>query len=259
MNNRRILIAMAAVSALAVAPAALSQAPATSAAPRAFDKTFLTNYDQLKPRQGKAGQPGDLAYIAPGAAKRLAAFNAIMVDQPEILFSPDSEVRGMKPDDLKTLAEALRDSLSGRLAEGGFAVAQKPGPGVVYLRVALTDLVVKKKKRNLLAYTPAGAVIKAATDVVREAFDKVDFIEITFQGELVDSVSGDVLAALVAQRGTRKSDGQKETRIDLDELNQNMRAWGNRVRCQLENAKLPADKQNDCTDDAASLGRYGGK
>ena len=115
------------------------------------------------------------------------------------------------------------------------------------------------KKRNLLAYTPVGAVIKAGADLVRETFDKVDFIELTFQAELVDSMSNDVLAELVAQLGSRKSAGEKETRIDMDEMRQNMRAWSGRLRCQLDNAKLPSDKQDDCTDDAASAKRYGAK
>jgi hypothetical protein len=242
------------VSALALAQAALAQQPM-----RPYDKTFLTNYDLLQPRAGKAGKPGDLAYIAPNALKRLAAYKAVMVDQPEILFSPDSDVKGMKPDDQKALAEAMRDALSGRLAEGGYSVAQQPGPGVLYLRVGLTDLIVKKKKRGLLAYTPVGAVVKFGTDAVRDTLSKVDFIEMTFQAELVDSTSNDVLGAIVAERGTRKGDGQKETRIDLDEFNQNMRAWGNRLRCQLDNSKLPAGKQSDCTDDSGNTARYGAK
>jgi hypothetical protein len=252
MNLRQLFLAVGALAALALAQAVVAQAP-----PRPFDKTFLTNYELLQPRPGKAGQPGDLAYAAPGAIKRLAAYKAVMVDQPEILFSPDSEIKGMKPDDLQRLAEALRDTLAGGLAAGGYSVVQQPGPGVVYARVALTDLVVKKKKRNVLAYTPAGAVIKVGADVLKEAFDKVDFIELTFQAELVDSVSNDVLGALVAERGQRKADGKKETRIDMDDMRQHMRAWSNRLRCQLDNTKLPADKQLDCTDDAASLGRYG--
>jgi len=255
LKTRQILIALSAVSVLALAQGALAETPM-----RPYDKTFLTNYDLLKPRAAtKTGQPGDMVYVAPGALKRLAAFNAVMVDQPEILFSPDSPVTGMKPDDLKALSEALRDAISGRLAEGGYSVAQKPGPGVVYLRVALTDLIVKKKKRNVLAYTPAGAVIKAGADLVREAFDKVDFIEMTLQAEIVDSMTNDVLAALVVERGTRKAEGTKETRIDMDEMRQNMRDWSSRLRCQLDNSKLPADKQNDCTDDAASAARYGAK
>lgn len=252
MNLRQLLIPASALAALALAQPTPAQAP-----PRTYDKSFLTNYEQLQPRTGGAGQPGDLAYVAPGGVERLATYKAVMVDQPEILFSPDSEIKGMKPDDLLRLSEALRDTLAGGLASGGYSVVRQPGPGVVYLRVALTDVIVRKKKRNLLAYTPAGAVIKVGADVLKEAFDKVDFIEVTFQGELVDSVTGDVLGALVAERGQRKAEGQKETRIDMDEMRQNMRAWSNRLRCQLENSKLPADKQNACNDDAANYGRYG--
>lgn len=255
MNTRQILIAISAVSVLAVAQGALAQAPM-----RPYDKSFLTNYDVLKPRAAtKTGQPGDMAYLAPGALKRLAAYNAVMVDQPEILFSPDSPIKGMKPDDLTALSEALRDTLSGSLAAGGYSVSQKPGPGVIYLRVALTDVIVAKKKRGLLAYTPAGAVMKAGADLVKETFDKVDFIELTFQAELVDSMSNDVLGALVAERGTRKADGQKETRIDMDEMRQNMRGWSHRLRCQLDNSKLPADKQTNCADDDANTARYDAK
>ncbi len=254
MKTRQIFIAICAVSAIALTQGALAQQPA-----RAYDKNFLTSYDLLQPRAGEKGQPGDLVYIAPNAMKRLAAYKAVMVDQPEILFSPDSKIKGMKPDDQKALAEAVRDALSGRLAEGGYSVSQQPGPGVLYLRVGLTDLMVSKKKRGLLAYTPIGAVVKFGSDAVRETLSKVDFIEMTFQAELVDSVSNDVLGAIVAPRGTRKGDGQKETRIDIDEFDQNMRAWGNRVRCQLDNAKLPADKQSNCADDTANTARYDDK
>jgi hypothetical protein len=252
MNSRQSLLALGAAVALALSQGAIAQEPT-----RAYDKTFLTNYDLLKPRSGVAGQPGDLAYVAPGAIKRLTAYKGVMVDQPEILFSADSEIKGMKPDDLRELSEALRDALAGGLASGGYSVLQQPGPGVLYVRVALTDVIVKKKKRALLAYTPAGAIIKAGADVLREAFDKVDFIETTFQVELVDSVSNDVLGALVAPRGQRKAEGQKETRIDMGDMRQDMLAWSNRLRCLLDNTKLPADKQNVCNDDAANFGRYG--
>ena len=249
MNIRQILIAIGAVAILAVAQASLAQPPM-----RPYDKSFLNDYDLLKP--AKLGQPGDMAYMAPGALKRAAAYNAVMVDQPEILFSPDSPIKGMKPDDAKALSEALRDTISGNLAAGGYSVAQKPGPGVIYLRVALTDVIVEKKKRGVLAYTPTGAVLKAGSDLVKETLDKVDFIELTFQSELVDSMSNDVLGALVAQRGTRKAAGQKETRLDIDEMRQNMWVWSYRLRCQLDNSKLPADKQTNCADDAANTARY---
>jgi len=254
LNTRQIVLAISSVSALALTQGALAQQPM-----RSYEKSFLTNYDQLQPRAGVNGQPGDLVYIAPNAIKRLAAYKSVMVDQPEIHFSPDSQIKGMKPDDLQSLAENMRAAMSGRLAEGGYSVSQQPGPGVLYLRFALTDLMVAKKKRGLLAYTPVGAVVKFGADAVRDTLSKVDFIEMTFQAELVDSVSNDLLGAIVAPRGHTKGDGQKETRIDLNEFDQNMRAWGNRLRCQLDNTKLPADKQTNCADDSGNTARYGDK
>jgi hypothetical protein len=251
MKVRQVLTALSVLSMLALSQGALAEQAA-----RPYDKTFLTNYGLLKPRVGKAGAPGDMGYVAPNAVKRLASYTAVMVDQPEIIFSPDSPIKGMKPDDQKALAEAMRDAISGRLAAGGYSVAQQPGPGVLYLRIGLTDLMVVKKKRGVLAYTPIGAVVKVGADAVKDTLSKVDFIEMTFQAELIDSTSDEVLGAIVAARGAREAKGQEETRIDLSEFDANVRAWGNRLRCQLDNSKLTEDRQHDCTDDAAALARY---
>lgn len=234
----------------------LASVTAAQQASRPYDQSFLSNAELLVPRQGPHAQPGDLIYAAPGALERLAKVDAVMVDQPVIGFSPDSPVKGLKPEDEIALAETMRAALSGRLAEGGWPVTQKPGPNVLYLRTALTDLVVKKKKRKVLEYTPLGAVVKGARDMLRETFTKVDFIEMTFQAELIDSNSLDVLAAIVAPRGTRSAPGEKETRIDLEQLDQNMRRWGLRLRCQLENSRRAEADRFDCTDDEANVARY---
>jgi hypothetical protein len=42
----------------------------------------------------------------------------------------------------------------------------------------------------------------------------------------------------------------------MDEMRQNMQAWSHRLRCQLDNSKLPADKQTNCADDDANTARY---
>jgi hypothetical protein len=252
MTGSRFLVVPAVLGAILVAGVAAAGAPA-----RGYDKSFLTDYDLLQPRPGKTGEPTELWYEAPDAVRRMAAYTAVMVDQPVVHFSPDSEIKGMKPDDLRALAENIRDALSARLAEGGYTVVEQPGPGVLYLRLALTDLIVKNKQRRLLSYTPVGFVVKTAADAVRETFDKVDFIEVTLQAEIIDSVSSEALMALVSPHGERKAPGQTETRIDMEQLNQKTRVWGLRLRCHLDNVKLPADRQADCTDDEANIRRYG--
>ena len=164
---------------------------------------FLSDYGRLTLVQTATST--DLVYIAPDAFERAAKYTAVMVDQPEILFSADSEYRGMKPEDELALASIMREAAKKKLQAGNYRVVEQPGRDVLYVRVALTDLYLKKKKRGVLAYTPVGAVFKAGSDSLKETLDKLDIIEMTFEAELADSMSGEVLAAIVVQSGGRKA------------------------------------------------------
>lgn len=215
-----------------------------------FDKSFLSDYTKLQPRT--AGQISDLAYIAPDGYARLGSYDGVAIDQPEILISPDSDYKGGKPEDLAQIAEHMRTAMATKLTEGGYKVVDQPGPGIIVFRLALTDLEMKKKKRGLLAYTPIGAVVKAGADAVREMMDKVDITAMTLQGELLDGETGEVLAALVVPRETPA--GEKEVRIDFDELTAMVNEYGARLRCNLDNARVLPEQRVDCLDPAARAG-----
>ncbi|MGH7177590.1 MAG: DUF3313 family protein [Tepidisphaeraceae bacterium] len=102
----------------------------------------------------------------------MANYNAVAIDVPEVHFSADSEYKGMKPEDVQALASYMRDAITSQLAAGGYVVVDNPVGNVLYIRTALTDLYLKKKKRKLRQYTPAGFVIKAATDALKDTLDK---------------------------------------------------------------------------------------
>ena len=121
----------------------------------------------------------------------------------------------------------------------------------------LTDLYLGKKKRGVLAYTPVGAVAKVGTDALKETLDKVDIIEMSLEVEFADSASKDVLAAAVIQSGGAKTEGQKEQRMDMEEFRAEIREYASRLRCQLDNAKLPKAQSIDCTDPKARESREG--
>jgi hypothetical protein len=221
-----------------------------SAADGDFDRTFLSDYSKL---QSKATEKGtDHMYMAPGVFERLAKYNGVMVDQPEILISPESDYKGAKPDDLAAIAAMMREGLSARLSAGGYNVVQAAGPGVIYIRLALTDLQMKKKKRGVLGYTPIGFVVKAGTDAVKEMMSKYDIMSMALQAELTDSQSNEVLAAVVAERG---GTGDKPMRMDFDQLDAQMKDFGSRLRCRLDNARLPQSEQIDCLDPKAREAR----
>ncbi len=63
-----------------------------------------------------------------------------------------------------------------------------PGPNVLYLRLAITDLSLTRKKRGVLAYTPVGFVLKAGVDATRDMMGKYDILGANVQGQYADSV-----------------------------------------------------------------------
>jgi hypothetical protein len=202
---------------------------------RSYTKGFLSDYSRLQPR-GK-----DLAYQSADAMKELAAAKAIMIDQPEIHIAPGSDYKGAKPADMAVIAEAMRNDLSEALKASGYNVVTQPGPNVLLLRTALTDVYLEKKERNVLGYTPIGFVVGAGVSAMKEVMDKVDIMGMTLQAEITNSSTNAVLFDLVAQRGGN------EQRISFDDFQSQMKAWGKRLNCQINNSKLPQAQWTDCT------------
>lgn len=195
----------------------------------------------------------DLVYLPAGNFERLAEYTRLMIDQPEIWLDPDSDYRGVKPDNQKAIADLIRERLIERVISRGYDVVDEPGPDVLYIRVALTDLYLKKEKRGILGYTPIGAVVKLSADMVRDMMSKVDIIEMALQIEMLDSQSQEVLAAIVVKRGARedKDKGQELQRMNFDEFRSVVQEYGARLACRLDNARQPKPQQINCVDDDA--------
>ncbi len=195
----------------------------------------------------------DLIYRPAGAFERLAKYNKIMIDQPEIWLDPDSKYRGVKPDNYKAIADLMRERLSEKVISRGYEVVDVPGPDVLYMRLAVTDLYLQKERRGVWAYTPAGAVVQLGADQVRDMMSKIDIIEMALQAELLDSQSEEVLLAAVLKRGSRKDKaaGQKLVRLDFDDFRAVVQEYSARLACRLDNAKKPESQWIDCPNDDA--------
>ena len=224
------------------------------AAPAFADSGFLSiDYGMLQPQASDKGN--DRVYAAPGGVEVLASYHAVMVDQPEIHFAADSKYRGLKPEDVAAIAAILRDNMTAKLKKEGYNVVEQPGPGVLYLRMALSELYLKKKKRGLLSYTPVGIVAHAGMDALSETLQKVDIIEMSLEAELADSQSLEIFGAVVLERGHKKEHGQKEERLDMDELRATVQEYSARFACRLDNSRVPEAQRIDCYDPAARKAR----
>lgn len=182
---------------------------------------FIDNYPDLKtdPLGG-----GGLLYTKPGAG--LGSYSKIMIEPIEIWLADDSKYKGFSPDDLKEITDEFYRVMLANL-EPDYPVVSRPGKGVLVVRLAITDVYAKKKKRGLLGYTPIGAVAGAATG----AYRKVKLNDATIEAELLDAGSMDQLAVLVDKLSVSKGGAEGTS---WDDIHKALDYYAKRLRARLD-------------------------
>lgn len=130
---------------------------------------FLRDYSKLQ-----KVEEGKLRYIAP----KLKDYSHFMVDPVEM--RTQKEV--LKPEQRAEVANYMREAFEKVLLTGGCHVAAKPGVGVARVRLAITEVNQTKWYLNL----------HPATKVTGEGMGGA-----AMEGEVVDSVTGEQLAAVI--------------------------------------------------------------
>jgi hypothetical protein len=218
----------------------MSMAIVCSTALQAGGSGFLPSYEGLK---FAPGEYGGKTILTPGSVAKSAGFTKIMIDQPEIFIAEDSAYKGMKPDDALAIAEALRKAIADNMTV--LTVVDEPGPDVLYMRLALSDVHLKKKKRRLVSYTPVGIVAHTAMSVaVSDAMKKVDLVGVNIEGESLNAETGEYLGSLLIklappEEATSDKASWENTLSRFDSM-------GKQLDCRFRNRKLPEAKREDC-------------
>ena len=199
---------------------------------------FLSDYSHLKQSSDKYM---DYTYLVKGAPAKIAKYTAVMIDQPEIFVAPNSRYKGMKPDDMKQLADAFRAAMAQSLS-ATYMIVDRAGPNVLYVRFAISNVQLKKHKKRLLGYTPVGLVAGAARSAMTSDFTKkIDLKGLTVEMEVLDSGSEEQLAALLETRSATKVDP-----ASWEELEALISVYSQRVACNLDNARRAEEDRVDC-------------
>jgi len=243
MHQSRSKTVLAAVVLLAVAP--WGQAIAEDPVSNPIDHGFLSlSYEEM--RMEKRDKGFDLIFVAPGAFERIGDYEAVMIDQPEIWIDGGSDYPGTKPDYLKAIVDLIRDELTGALIRGGHDVVEAPGPNVAFIRIALTDLYLKKKPgKQTRGYTSINS--DSPERILKTMLKYFDVVEMALQLEVVDLDTEELLGAIVIQRGERDMhSGKYDQRLDFAEFLDVVEEYAGRLRCRFANGRLPKDEWMDC-------------
>lgn len=185
---------------------------------------FIEDMPELKQDPDR---PGAMIWMKPGVDR--AEYRMVMIEPITIFISPDSKYKGLSTDDLQGLAHTFAEAVT-RTLEPEVPIVSQAGPGVIYLRAALTDVEVVKKKRGLLGYTPIGLVagaVKSAT-----VGPSVSLKNAALEIEMIDPTTQERVGVLVDKAPT-EGDGE----LSWDSISKTFEFYAVRFKARMQAAR----------------------
>lgn len=162
---------------------------------------FLSNYAQLNAGYGAADAV--TSYVKPGAD--LKKYDSVIIDPvTTVVAAPE-----ISPAVTAQLAAYLASSLSDS-SSTGLKTVSIPGPSTLRIRANLTDVIEGKKLG-----TPVKTIHSAPSATLSGSLGSAavaDFIsDVSFEGEVLDSMTGERLVALIDHRLGNKREASPTT------------------------------------------------
>jgi hypothetical protein len=168
-------------------------------------KGFLSDYSKISKTKDAEG-----SYEYVDATVDLSKYNKLIVDRIKIFFKDDSQYKGIDPDELKVLTDYFYEAIKKAVGDA-YPLVTEPGPDVMHLRIAVTDLVPNKPEASVVALAiPFAWVADAGSGVAKgDAGSTVFTGEATVEVEGLDSVSSQQLVAYIETEAGKKYNWSK--------------------------------------------------
>jgi hypothetical protein len=128
------------LAACATGPNLSEQAP-----PPAAYAGFLTHPDRLQPVPGDSGA---FRWIESDA--RLAQYHQILLERIQVQLASDADYKAVDPTELKALVDYFHQAIVNALGDA-YPVVNRPGPGVLRVKITIVDLVPTKPEMSVVA------------------------------------------------------------------------------------------------------------
>jgi len=152
--------------------------------------SFLRDYSQLKP--GTKDQ-ALLVYFNPNAD--WARYHAVLIEPVSLWSGPEKQISA---NDAQMLTSYYDNALKENLSKN-FRIANQPGPDVMTVRVALTDpTTATPVLRSISVVVPQARLLSSVKNLATGSYAFVGSAQ--SEGEIIDSMTGERLAAAVDRR-----------------------------------------------------------
>jgi hypothetical protein len=200
---------------------------------------FLGDYSQLKPHPDIEDAFG---YLNEAEMKDLQQYIKIIVDPVKIYLATDAKLEDLPDRGREAAAKYFHYALVNSVSDA-FRVVDEPGPATLRLRTALVGVGVTA--------APEAADLPEGVEALERG---VDISEVWIEAELVDSGTGERLAAAVDRAEIGEEARLASSRISRVEAEQDVEEaldeWAARLRDFLDNWHEPKGEEAERRDES---------
>ena len=167
----------------------------------------------------------------------LKDYHSIVFSPIEIWMDPNTQYRGIDPNELKQITDYFLIQLQEELGKD-YKIVEEDGPGVMNIRIALTGLSKDKpdykKAYNLV---PVKAVVELGSAAYRKLAGKqIDIYQATAEFEIRDTEKNIRLVAAVDRQAT-KATVEKGSETSWNNLQAAIDSWVRIIKARLTAAR----------------------
>jgi hypothetical protein len=193
---------------------------------------FLGNaYPKLKPDPSNSDW---LIYFK--SPDVLTKSDTFLLEPVKVFLVPEAQQRDIDPADLAKLADYFSKAMKDELQAGHYNLVTDSGPGAMQLRFAITNIEPNGGKTNAVVSGTEAVATHALAPGAGMLAPRLKVGKVSIEGEMVDSVSGEVeMAFMTSKSGRRFFSGLKAFQKwgDIDAA---FRSWAKNFRQRLDKA-----------------------
>jgi hypothetical protein len=188
---------------------------------------FLQDYSLLKPEDPMKA----VNWVYTNESVDISTYNKVMLDDVVFFVSQDADYKGFEARELADLGEAFHQAIIMNLS-GAYEFTDTPGPGVLRIRIAVTNLVPSNSfTGTATTIVPVGLALSTIKKAVTGSH--IGMGKVAIEGEVVDSQTNKILGAVIDSKAGQKYKIAKSVSkwghaIDI------FNKWGQNIRARLD-------------------------
>ena len=190
------------------------------------------SYSKLQPDPGN----GDwLTYFkTEGVLKNSDTF---LLEPVKVYLVPEAQQREIDPAQLDKLSQYFAKAISDELTAAHYKLVTEPGPGVMLLRFAITNVQPNGGKKNMVVTGATDAVLYGATPPgTGLLMPRLTVGKVSIEGEMVDSASQEVEMAFMTSKSGRRFFSGLKAYQKWGDIDAAFRGWAKNFRMRLDKA-----------------------